>query len=133
LFVRDIFKPVADIFGASSKRKKKFVIGPSRRFQGIKVRRILTKWIINARKNLVLNQDCMAIGLDENINPVSGTGRFFAIYRNVVTYRFLILNAAGSRERVQEQCPKPVGFPWVKEKREDVAARILLVRTACNL
>ena len=44
----------------------------------------------------------MAIRLNQKINLVSSIRVFFALYRNIAIYRLLILNAASSRECVQE-------------------------------
>ena len=72
----------------------------------------------------------MAIRLNQKINLVSGFGSDFSAYRNIAS--LLILNAANLRERLQEQGSEPVWSPRITEKRKNVAARILLMRTACN-
>ena len=97
------------------------------------VRRIMIKWIINASENLVLNQDHVAVGLNEDIDPFPSVGGFFAVYRNITTYRpSFMLNAVNPCDSIQEQRSEPVWLLWVKEERENIAVLILLMRTPCN-
>ena len=83
-----------------------------RRPSGFKVsgeRLIVIKWIIDWSENLVLNHDYMTIGLNEDVDPISFAGGYFALHRNITVYRFsLILNTSNLGDSIQKQRSKPV-------------------------
>ena len=83
LTVRDILKAVLGAFITRRKSKKNLVPVSFYWLQGVEVRCIVIKWVCNASKNLVFNQDRMAIGLNENINSISCIGGYFAIYQTL--------------------------------------------------
>ena len=95
--------------------------------------RILGKWIVNARVNFILDQDRVAVRLNEKIDPFSS--HWSCSSRETETLLpilLLILNVANSRQRVQEQRSKPMWLPRMKEEPENVATHILVMRIACN-
>ena len=68
-------------------REKKFVYVPTCWFQVFSVCCIVMEWIGSTSVNLILNQDHVAIGLNEYIDEISGIGSFFAVYLKIAAYR----------------------------------------------